>query len=307
MAADDTTPRAEDGDLTRTGGQAAQLIAAVGPPLTVATAMLFYFGWVRTSVEAATLGVSDAVFGYTTQDYVMRSINALFLPVVVAAALAIGVLLLHGWLVRGIGSGPPRRRHRVARGLGTAVLPACVLAPAIAGMVEAARPSLTGLVLPLGIAVGLLLTAYGVTLRRRTDRNAHLWETPAERRRGLRIRVLVGIVVAAALFWWVGDFAAVVGRGLAYRIAGDIDQLPGVVVYSEKDLQIRSPGVRAGRLVGVDGAVTAYAFRYDGLRLLEHVSGRLFLLPDGWTIDSGTMVVIPDDDRIRVEYTHDAG
>jgi len=38
--------------------------------------------------------------------------------------------------------------------------------------------------------------------------------------------------VAATLFWWVGDFAGVVGRGLAYQIAGNIERLQGVVVYS---------------------------------------------------------------------------
>jgi hypothetical protein len=285
------------------GGQALQLLAAAGPPLTITTALLFYFGWVRTSVEATTLGVNDTVFGYTTQDYVMRSINALFLPVVVAAALAIGVLLLHGWLVSGIGT-EPKRRHRVARVLGALGLPACVVVPVAAGLVELYRPELTGLVLPLGIAVGLLLSAYGVTLRRRTAPDAYRSETPAERRRELRIRVLIGVVVAAALFWWVGDFAAVVGRGLAYRIAGNVGQLPGVVVYSEKNLQLQVPGVHVTQLGEDTRDGTAYTYRYDGLRLLEHSGGRLFLLPDGWTIDAGTLVVIPDDDRVRVEYIH---
>src|SRR5262245_23267863 len=79
-------------------GQVAQVLTTFGAPLTVATALLFYFGWVRTSVEATTLGVNDTIFGYSTQDYVMRSIDALFLPVLVASGLAIVALLAHGWL-----------------------------------------------------------------------------------------------------------------------------------------------------------------------------------------------------------------
>jgi hypothetical protein len=288
MAEHDTTD-----DATKTGSQALQLIAAAGPPLTITTALLFYFGWVRTSVEATTLGVNDTVFGYTTQDYVMRSVNALFLPVVVAAVLAIGALVLHGWLVAGIRPEPTRRR-RVARVLGSILLPSCVAVPVAAGLVEQRRPELTGLVLPPGIADGVIL-------RRRTDPDSDLLDTPAARRRELRIRVLIGIVVAAAMFWWVGDFAAVVGRGLAYRIADDVGKLPGVVVYSEKNLQIDTPGVHVTTL---SSEASAYAFRYDGLRLLERSDGRLFLLPDSWTIDSGTLVVLPDDGHVRIEYTH---
>jgi hypothetical protein len=117
----------------------------------------------------------------------------------------------------------------------------------------------------------------------------------------LVLRALVGGLVAVTLFWWVGDFAAVVGRGLAYRVAGNAQSLPGVVIYSEKDLQISASGVGVTRL---GGDATAYSFRYDGLRLLERSDGRLFLLPAGWRIDRGTMVIIPDDGRVRVEYTH---
>jgi quinol-cytochrome oxidoreductase complex cytochrome b subunit len=136
-------------ELSRTGSQAVQLAAAIGGPVTVATALLFYFGWVRTTVEAQTLGVSDAVFGYSTQDYVLRSINALFLPVVVAAVVGIVALLLHSWLARGMDKGPTSRRHRAARVLGALLLFACLVTPVLGALAEAHRPELTGLILPL--------------------------------------------------------------------------------------------------------------------------------------------------------------
>ena len=293
--------RLEDlsGDDAGVHGQVIHLITTVGPPLTIATALLFYFGWVRTSVEAEALGVSDIVFGYSTQDYIMRSISALFLPVVAAAGLGIVAVLVHGWLVADLHAPRSRRRRWVARWLAAACLPAFLVLPVVSGLAEAYWPRLTGLILPLGLGVGLLLTTYGASLRRLVA--AARPRTADEHRRATLVRVLVTVLVAATLFWWVGDFAGVVGRGLAYQIAGNIERLPGVVVYSPTDLQITAPGVQASRL---DGDATAYYFRYQGLRLLERSDGRLFLLPDGWTIGSGTLVVLPDSGLIRVEYTH---
>ncbi len=307
MTNDVAMPRALDaepaedvaGDGAAVHGQVIHLITTVGPPLTIATALLFYFGWVRTSVEAETLGVSDTVFGYSTQDYIMRSISALFLPVVAAAGLGIVAVLLHGWVVTDLHAPRSRRRRRVAGWLASACLPAFFVLPVVSGLAEAYWSSLTGLILPLGLGLGLLLTTYGASLRRQVD--AVRPRSADEHRRATLVRVLVTVLVAATLFWWVGDFAAVVGRGLAYQIASNIERLPGVVVYSPTDLQISAPGVRASRL---SGDATAYYFRYQGLRLLERSDGRLFLLPDGWTIGSGTLVVLPDSGQIRVEYTH---
>jgi len=300
MATDDFAPdpRGDTEDPTKVSVRAVQLLTTIGPPLTVATALLFYFGWARTSIEARQLGVDDSVFGYSTQDYVLRSIDALFLPIVVTAAAGIIVLLLHGWLVAGIESDRGRYRRGVARGFAAIALPACLVLPATGLAAERAWPQLAGLILPLSIVLGLLLTDYSAILRRRLSARSR---SPAERRRLTVVRSMMAVLITAALFWWVSQFAAVVGRGLAYQIADDVDRLTGVVVYSEKDLQLSAPGVRVTHLAG---DATAYSFRYEGLRLLERSNGRLFLLPAGWTIDSGTLVVVPDDDRVRVEYTH---
>jgi len=198
------------GDGAGVHGQVIHLITTVGPPLTIATALLFYFGWVRTSVEAETLGVSDTVFGYSAQDYIMRSISALFLPVVAAAGLGIVAVLVHGWLVTDLHTPPSRRRRRVARCLAAACLPAFAVLPVVSGLAEAYWPQLTGLILPLGLGVGLLLTTYGASLRRQVA--AARPRTADEHRRATLVRVLVTVLVAATLFWSVGDFAGVVGR-----------------------------------------------------------------------------------------------
>jgi hypothetical protein len=291
-----------DADLSSLGSQLFALVTTLGPPLTIATALLFYFGWVRTSVEASTLGADDRIFGYSAQDYVIRSISTLFWPIVVSAGIGIGALLLDGWLVADPPGPAGRRRRALAGWVARCLLPAFALVPAIGWLLAVAAPVLRDLLLPLSLAVGIALTAYAASLRQRlTGPGAGGPVTGGQRRRRLLVRALVTVLVALALFWEVGNLAAVVGRGLAYRVAENVDQLTGVVVYSEKDLQITATGVRATRLHGPD---SAYAYRYDGLRLLERTGGRLFLLPSGWTLDHGTLIVIPDDGAIRVEYTH---
>lgn len=43
-------------------------------------------------------------------------------------------------------------------------------------------------------------------------------------------------------------------------------------------------------------------YRYDGLRLLVLSGGRFFFLHDGWTARDGTVIVLPDDNSVRIEF-----
>ena len=59
------------------------VLTKVGPPLTVVTALLIYFGWARADAQSKAMGVDVSMFGYSTQDYVLRSISTLYLPLLV--------------------------------------------------------------------------------------------------------------------------------------------------------------------------------------------------------------------------------
>ena len=54
-------------------GPALKALATVGPPLTIATALLFYFGWVRVAKQSEAMGLDESVFLMSTRDYVLRS------------------------------------------------------------------------------------------------------------------------------------------------------------------------------------------------------------------------------------------
>ena len=55
-------------------------LGALGAILTLVTAVLFYFGWRRSDVQAREMSIDVSLFGYSSQDYVLRSISSLYLP-----------------------------------------------------------------------------------------------------------------------------------------------------------------------------------------------------------------------------------
>lgn len=94
--------------------------------------VLYYFGWVRTHASLGYFGVDPSLIGYSTPDYVLRSINVTFLPIVYAAITAVVLFGFHRFVVQptlnrvetdpprpsdtssnGIESGPPLRAYRV--------------------------------------------------------------------------------------------------------------------------------------------------------------------------------------------------
>src|SRR3954468_16644895 len=85
----------------------------VGPPLTIVTALLIYFGWARADAQSKAMGIDVSMFGYSTQDYVLRSISTLYLPLLFLGGLGLAWLTLHRRLVDQLDD--PAHRALVAR------------------------------------------------------------------------------------------------------------------------------------------------------------------------------------------------
>ena len=75
-------------------------ISTFGAPSAVAAGLLFYFGWVRAHAQAEALGYDVALAGLTNTDYVLRSVPALFLPLLSLVLAALFALRFDGWLIR---------------------------------------------------------------------------------------------------------------------------------------------------------------------------------------------------------------
>jgi len=270
--------------------------AGVTSFLSVITALLFYFGASHAYWFFNYFGVNSTVLQLPPEEFLMRSVDGLFVPLVALAAVGLLVVWAHriaeplladaDWVHS---DRAVRVRAAVAAVLGAALVMIGLLN--VYGL-EVLRVHLT--VPPLCLIAGVLLLTYASRLhqrlraaRGRPGRGALEWSG-------------VFVLVSLGLFWAVHDYSAAAGVGRARAAAAGLPGYPAVVVYSEQDLNLHGPGVHETRCAGDE---SAYRFRYDGLKLVLH-SGEVFLLlPARWTRSAGRAYVIPRRDTLRFEFT----
>jgi hypothetical protein len=256
-----------------------QLITSIGSPIALGTALLLYFGWVRSEAQAEAFGADASIFGMSPQELVLRSINVLFFPIV--------LLLLGGLLVLRF---DPLLRAR-GRWVGSLLRLSWVLIP-IGLVVRAVTPTVGDVVIPLWWLLAIAGTAYGNLLRR--------WASGDHTRTRGSVVALVGALVTVTLFWQTQRLAELGGRAVAEDLKADVaHRLSPVSVFTEGKLHVEAPGVTETALPGPD---TAYHYRYEGLWFLQRSGGKYFLVTEGWSDDRGRLVVLPDNDTLRVEF-----
>jgi hypothetical protein len=281
-----------------------QVVTAIVASTTLFSALLFYFGWIRTNALFQYFGVDATVLGFTTQDYLLRSTEALYVPLGTLLVVGLAGVWAHGQLEAWLAG---RRRGEVPRptALAVGVVGVVGLALFARGVAGVAVPRLSHdsfLVTPVCLGLGTILGAYAQWLWRR------LRQPPARNGGASRPRWpdlvglgLVAMLVVLSLFWATTDYARAYGRGRAVAYARDLAVRPGVVIYSAERLFLQGPGVRELALPA--GQRAGYRYRYSGLRLLTEAHGRLFLLPAGWTTADGAAIVLAGDGKLRVEFT----
>ncbi len=291
-------------------------LGALGAVLTLATAVLFYFGWRRSDVQARDMSIDVSLFVFSLQDYVLRSISSLYLPLLVIFGLGLGWLWLHSWITRLLRSDllavGDRRATAAVWTLRTAVAlgilaAACVLFTAAAGT----RPPLAGIgrlaralrdeqwVVPLVLLIATITASYLWWIHRqlrpaRAAETVPLWQTL------LAPALIVGTVVLGS-FWILEEYASAVGRGNAQQFSATVDGLARTVVLSPTPLGLNAPGVREERLGAPDTPGVRY--RTTGLRLLAQSGGKVILVHDQWTPQTGTVIVLSDSDQLAWEFS----
>ncbi|KJL40613.1 hypothetical protein [Microbacterium trichothecenolyticum] len=291
---DEASGAVEAADRETRGSLVRSLLAVVAN-VGVLTALLVYFGWVRSDQMAKMLGIDEAILGMTVDDYVRRSVQPVVLLPICAAIAGLAWVGLDQWL--------RRRRIRfgsddrivtwVARWMWLIAVGVLMLG-LVLGLIGYA---ITYIAAPLVCAGGMLLLLYGLMLRgglRDAVRFAPMTE-------GV-LRGAIAILVAIGLFWSAMNYATVEGTELARDFPNQIEKLPGVMVDSAAPLDIVSPGVD----VTCAGSGEDLRYRYRGLRLLESTGGNYFLISDEWTFDYGVVVMLPvDGDGLRFTFVRD--
>jgi hypothetical protein len=265
-----------------------RFVTSIGSPIALATSLLLYFGWVRSEEQAREFGADASVFAMSTQDYVLRSVNILFFPILLLLLIALLALRLDARLRDpAVGTARLATLSKVLRWSWAFFLPLAIVLYAVARPVGDAT-------LPLWVLLSILGPVYGTILHR-----AAVGDT------GRFSPIAVGVLAAlvtVALFWQTERLASVGGRALAQDLKDNLaDRLTRVELFSAKDLLIAGPGVTSQHLGGSD---SAYAYEYSGLYLLQRSGDKYFLLTQGWDENKGKLIVLPDSPTIRVEFGH---
>ncbi|MGW4350608.1 hypothetical protein ACWELJ_00815 [Nocardia sp. NPDC004582] len=277
-------------------------IVAALPPLTLISYLMFYFGWERSSQQARDMGLDVALFGYSTPDYVLRSLNTLTIPLLLTGGLALAWLALHRFVQiqvdrrDGTESERSTTRRRI-RVVGRATIAAGLLVVVAAMIVIALRPAvMDGLQVPLVLAIATAVAAYGRWLV-----NAASDGKPSEEpwQRGL-YALAIGVLISLFLVREVGNWADVEGHMYAGKVEQTVSRMPRVTLLSDRPLGIDAPGVKTEAVP--DGSTVHY--RTTGLRLLDRAGGHLFLLHDGWRRRDGITIVVADDKDVSWQLSH---
>jgi hypothetical protein len=155
-----------------------------------------------------------------------------------------------------------------------------------------------GLLLPLSLMLSVSLLGYIVHVRStHSDVFAATmppWRTASSRAYGL---ILLALGLVAGL-WVVGVYGDQVGTRLATNTAAQLPIRPGIIVYSTGRIALNGPGVDVREIAQPD---SKYHYQYTGLRLLVRASDKLLLLPASWQHGHDRVLLIRDDDSIRID------
>ena len=293
------TKPAENPEVTQSAPapQLAKILGAIVAPTTLLTALLYYFGWSHAYWFCNYFGVNSTVLGFTSTDYIMRSVDALFVPMTVAASAALLAVWGHTVLRARLAAGSPPRALRVLVPVAAAVGGVLVLG-GFSSVFTTTVLSKHLVAAPLSLGFGVLLLVYVIRLRslitdkNKATSNGRGWAAVAE-------WAVVFVLAGLSLFWTAADYSAAVGRSRASHFVAALPSYPNVAIYSERSLSLHAPGVRQVRCKDTEAA---YRFRYDGLKLVLQSSDQYLFIPADWTPANGVAILIPRTSSLRLEF-----
>ncbi|MEU0519808.1 hypothetical protein [Streptosporangium sp. NPDC006007] len=271
-----------------------QLTEAIGPT-TLATALLIYFGYVATRARFDYFGVSLEMTGLSNQSLLLYGLEVIYVPaalIFLGALLVVGVHVAMTWQLA-------RHPDDIANTFlvaGIELVGLLLIGRALIGVfVEGAATSVVIGVTPLSLAFGPATVVYGVwAYGKNRDR-------PLVPQRLARNSVICAIGLAVAgLFWASTQVAWAYGTGRGEEDAHDLAKRPEIIIDTKEPLSGLPSGVTQSAL-RITGKNPAFAYRYRGFRLLLASDGRLFLVSGTWTLGRDQTIVVPYDDKTRIQ------
>ena len=273
-----------------------QFLVSVVSQTTIIVGSLFYFGFVRTSSTFGYLGLDVTLLGFSTVDYVLRSGNAVFIPLILIASLLLYLRLATELLRRVLKLRPRGDTVDVGHKSWTfaaALASACTLMIPVAVQWSFARTvSITVFLLLFLVAIVVAAVRFGLGGA----------APPPGRLRAITNSSMVPLgAIAVAIFFYA---TALQAQDVGVRVGREIEQQaakrPSIVVYAETPLGLSSTaGVVVEALPLIE---ERYKFRIVGLRLLTASGDKYFLLRPNGSASRADIVVIAEQD-VRIDVT----
>lgn len=277
------------------------LTGMIAANLSLIVAIMVYMGWGYENAFYSYFHLSPLNLGISVQDYLFYSLNLFNQKIVFAAVILIGAIAAARglplvvpwlkWLGRYLPPDIVKRLSRAKDWLESKDLWHLRVAVAVLGAV------ITTIALPLYvIAHYVLVNTYLVLALLACGPLLLTWALRGSRPG--RALYSLAIVVSVICALWAGSlYANSIGTRAAQDFSRHLGAKTQVAVYSAQGLSLAGPRVTRQSFP----AGFAYRYRYEGLRLLYMSSGTYYLLPLGWTPQSGLTYVLAPGDQMRVE------
>ncbi|MGW4769900.1 hypothetical protein ACWEO2_17870 [Nocardia sp. NPDC004278] len=282
---------------------ALSLAGAIASQTVVLGAVLYYFGLAYARAWYGYFGIDVGMLGFTTADYVLRSLIPTFWPVVISLLVVLGLISARGLpLVLAVRSRRPRRTLRRWYRCTLSVGGLLAVAPGLVWLLAPTVGSPWETYLPGFLVTGALLLGFATTLRANYPAligSGRFAQRNAERSALTTILIALLALGFAGVFWGIGAYADRRGisdaRGLAQaKFPGQ----PSILLLSVDRLAIEGEGAQVDPIT-MPGEKFRYA--YSGLRLLARTSDTYFLIPQQWQATRDRVFVVPRADNVRID------
>jgi hypothetical protein len=150
--------------------------------------------------------------------------------------------------------------------------------------------------LSLMLSVGLLGYVAHVCSRYPDALASAAWSWPIPPSRAYTLTLLTLGLVAG--LWAVSLYGDHAGTRSATDFAAQLPTRPGVVIYSTERIALNGPGIDAREIAELG---TKYHYQYTGLRFLVNSPDKFLLLPSRWQHGRDRVLVLRDDNSIRID------
>lgn len=267
-------------------------------PTTVITSLCYYFGYFSTRKYFDYFGIDSNAIGFTTSDYVLRSVRSLYLPIIVLLLAWLAALWAGQYVHLMAKAG---RRTRLVRAVAWTAMAIGVvgIVRAILGMTAPQlKPDHITALTPVGLGVGSasLIVGFWLLASLRTP------STPRTLATTKRASLLVAAAaIVLALFWLANIYATFRGEDDAKVAARELWlRETSVVLDTPQRLGAPSDLIVESKIPSEDPTKEPTQYRYECFRPLV-VRGDLWVLvPAGWTNEHGYAVIITAGSANRI-------